>query len=200
MYVSIREGSMNGVPAQAWALCLQALLDKEDKTKSPLMQRRSPYIPKQEILPPHGWLLNLPYLLGVLPPIAALVEELNVEYPMITAQAIPADVPDSLPSPPDSLLRTIGEQLVDLDVVAASLSSNWSFKEGLIEDLPVPGPSTATHSVNTSTVFKRPNPPTVARKAPWKTFTKPNILQKRRQAQSALQDIKFLQSTHHALL
>ena len=86
---------------------------------------------------------------GVLPPIAALVEELNVQYPMATVQAIPVGVPDSLPSPPDSPLRTIREQLVDLDLVAASPSSNWLFEEGLIEDLPVPGPSTATPSVDT---------------------------------------------------
>ena len=83
-----------------------------------------------------------------------------------TVQAIPAGMPDSLPSPPDSPLRTIGEQLAELDVVTASPSSNRSFEEGLIEDLPVPGHSTATPSVDTSTVFKRPNPLTAAKKAP----------------------------------
>ena len=115
-------------------------------------------------------------------------------------RAIPAGMPDSLSSPLDSPLTTIGEQLAELDMVAASSSSNQSFEEGLMEDLLVPGPSTAIPSVEVTTVFKRPNPPTAAVKAPRKAFTRPNILWKRRQAQSTLQDIKYLQSTHNALL
>ena len=117
-------------------------------------------------------------------------------YPLQTNVAALVDVPDSLHTPSSSPLRPIGEQLADLDLTAASPTSNCSFEEGLIEELLVP----SLQMVAATTVFKRPNLPTTAVKALRKAFTKPNILHWRAQAQNTLQDIKYLQSTHHALL
>ena len=48
---------------------------------------------------------------GMSPLIAAIVDELNAEYPLTTTQAVPAGMPASLPSQMGSPLVTIGEQL-----------------------------------------------------------------------------------------
>ena len=148
------------------------------------------------------------------PSIVELVDELNQAYLMLQPMAHPARELKAYPTPTSSPLRPIGAQLSTLLPETPGPSPNQSFEDGLTEDLPVeegllldarPGPSSVPDMHNkvrraNMPLFRRPHPPTATVKAPRKQITRPAILRKWQQAWSALQDIKYLQLTHHTLL
>ena len=91
---------------------------------------------------------------GSSPAIQALLESLNVDYSLAMNKTVPVEMPESLPLAPSFPLILIEEQLASLDVIAASLSSHQSFKEGMTKDQPVPGAATVTVTTVSMTPFK----------------------------------------------